>query len=265
MKVFQMRELDAAREHAASGGQALHLHRIVFPHSPACFRAAVDRGEDIAHLFDQDEQRLITTARKCGVRVIKLEKKGTPSQHIDLCGTALRAARAIANGESPTPPSRSGFKAITICQPYADLVLLPMSDPRAKRTENRTWPSGYRGPLLIHAGKSKDWIDADPNRPGFDSFGFEIEQLVRGALIGVVDMIDCLRAEDVAKKYRQLKGHPHISGPWCHLYANVRRFVKPLPYGGQRGFFNVPDNDPFVLEQLGAIGRAPQQLTKGAS
>lgn len=28
-----------------------------------------------------------------------------------------------------------------------------------KRVENREWPTSYRGPLLIHAGKSREWLD----------------------------------------------------------------------------------------------------------
>ena len=74
------------------GGQALHLHKIVFPQSPRCFRDAVARGEPIAHLFDQDKGRLIATARRLGVNVLVVEKEGQPSQHIDLCGSPLKRA-----------------------------------------------------------------------------------------------------------------------------------------------------------------------------
>ena len=70
----------------------MHLHQIVFPESPLCFRQAVDRGEDIAHLFDQDKARLEKTARRLGVRVIYIHKEDTPRQHIDLCSGPLRKA-----------------------------------------------------------------------------------------------------------------------------------------------------------------------------
>lgn len=96
MRKFAAIQVDEARRHALDGGQALHLHRIIGNRAkaPACFVRAVDRGEDIAHLFDQDEMRLVKTARRLGVRVILVERPGTPSQHIDLCGAPLR--RAIA-------------------------------------------------------------------------------------------------------------------------------------------------------------------------
>jgi hypothetical protein len=52
-----------------------------------------------------------------------------------------------------------------------------------KRVESRTWGRTHRGPLLIHAGKSRRWLDSwDWPMP---------EGLVYGALIGVVDLIAC--------------------------------------------------------------------------
>lgn len=97
MKSFRQGDVDEAKAYAMAGGQALHLHRIIVDRkrAPRCFVAAVDRGEDIAHLFDQDEVRLIATCRALGVNVIKVEHAGTPRQHIDLCGGPLRKAKAM--------------------------------------------------------------------------------------------------------------------------------------------------------------------------
>jgi hypothetical protein len=43
------------------------------------------------------------------------------------------------------------MKALTIKQPWADAIA-----HSTKRTENRTWTTRYRGPLLLHAGASYD-------------------------------------------------------------------------------------------------------------
>lgn len=82
-----------------AGGIAIHLHRIIVNRSkaPKVFVAAIDRGEDIAHMFDQNLNRLMTTARRLGVRVVRVERKGTKYQHIDLVGSPL--ARAVAEAE----------------------------------------------------------------------------------------------------------------------------------------------------------------------
>lgn len=100
MKVFQQRDIASAYAHARDGGQALHLMDGSFAYlrsdTPACFKG---RGV-IAHLFDQDKARLIATARRLGVRIIRVEHGSTHKQHIDLCGKPL--ARAMIEATSGT-------------------------------------------------------------------------------------------------------------------------------------------------------------------
>lgn len=94
MKVFTSRQLQAAVDHALEGGQSLHLHRYIVNRAkaPRCFLDALRRGEDIAHLFDQNLDRLLATAKRLGVKTIRVEYEGTTRQHIDLCGQPLKAA-----------------------------------------------------------------------------------------------------------------------------------------------------------------------------
>jgi hypothetical protein len=96
VNVFQHRELPAAYAHAAQGGQALHLLAGSFAYlrrdTPRCFRG----HRQIAHLFDQNKARLVETARRFGVRVIRVEREDTHRQHIDLCGQPLERAIAEA-------------------------------------------------------------------------------------------------------------------------------------------------------------------------
>ncbi|HZZ80972.1 MAG TPA: hypothetical protein VFE62_20895 [Gemmataceae bacterium] len=99
MKTFSQSQVEEAKAYALEGGQALHLHRIIVDRdkAPACFVQAVDRGEDIAHLFDQDAKRLRDTVKKLGVRVVVIEHRGTPRQHVDLCGRPLQRAKTLAD------------------------------------------------------------------------------------------------------------------------------------------------------------------------
>lgn len=92
MHVFQQKEIREAIQHAGTGAQALHLHRFLTPRAPSCFKRDVEAGLPIAHLFDQDHRRLVATAKRLGVKVIRIERMGTPRQHIDLCGQPLRRA-----------------------------------------------------------------------------------------------------------------------------------------------------------------------------
>lgn len=101
MREFAKREIREATAWAMEGQQALHVWE---PDGWAEARAAAGRPvpacfakSDLwAHLFDQDRDRLIATARRLGVRVIKVEHQGTRHQHIDLCGGPLRRARREA-------------------------------------------------------------------------------------------------------------------------------------------------------------------------
>ena len=101
MKLFAQREVREAIEHAAAGGQALHVFdgRIADALAtvkpvPGCFRGRAE----VAHLFDQDRARLAATVRRLGVRVVKVEREGQPGQHVDLCGGPLARAKELVGG-----------------------------------------------------------------------------------------------------------------------------------------------------------------------
>jgi hypothetical protein len=143
------------------------------------------------------------------------------------------------------------MKALTVCVPYAAMFFLPDDHPHKKRVENRKWPSSYRGPLLIHSGKSNKWEGT------YDPAVEATLPKQYGFIIGVVDMIDCAAVSartlpdgtiswscevGVMRRHPWLMSHSHTSGPFCHIYANARRFVEPIPYSGAQGFFYVPDS-----------------------
>lgn len=127
------------------------------------------------------------------------------------------------------------MKAITICQPYADLICLPDDDTRAKRVENRTWATSHRGPLLIHAGKSRQWLRGD-------NYGIPFGSMVFGFIVGICELRDCVTIQEasVSTRWPWLKFHEHAEGPICWVLQECRRFTEPIPYRGAQGFFDVP-------------------------
>lgn len=102
MSHFTMYQIREAIRHSLDGGQALHTHNVIVntDTAPACFIAAVSRGENIAHLFDQDLDRLRYTARWLGVNQILVERIGESGQHVDLCGSPLRSALSLCERNS---------------------------------------------------------------------------------------------------------------------------------------------------------------------
>lgn len=144
------------------------------------------------------------------------------------------------------------MKALTICQPYASLIVISQDElPRGnvqKRVENRTWHTEYRGPLAIHAGKSRSWLEPDPQRPADDICGLTIADMPFGAIVGVCDIVACFSDNqafhDMANdpKWGWLATHPHTYGPWCFVLDKIQRFKTPFQYIGRQGFFNIPDD-----------------------
>lgn len=121
------------------------------------------------------------------------------------------------------------MKALTIHQPYAHLIVTG-----EKRVENRTWATKHRGPLLIHAGKSREWLGCE-----------DPASYVMGAIVGVVDLIDCqpierITAGELDRQYPWLKRHEHANGPWCWILGGARQ-ITPAQWKGAQGLWNVSD------------------------
>ena len=124
-----------------------------------------------------------------------------------------------------------GVKAVSIRQPWAELIIRG-----CKTLELRSWPINYRGPLLIHAGKTIDRVAAQV-------LNFDVNACVIGALIGVATVSDCRRFTEQDADI--LRRHGAYFGPWVPgLYAwelrDVRR-IRPRSWPGSLGLFEVPD------------------------
>lgn len=145
------------------------------------------------------------------------------------------------------------MKALTICQPYAHLIITG-----EKRVENRTWPTNFRGPMLIHAGKSRDWLDLNHDESLDLSCEIPLSEMAFGAVVGVATMTDCVTLDNVRRfastghgirtGLRWMTRHEHTEGPWCWVLDNVRRFPEPVTYRGAQGLFEI--DDLMVEEQV---------------
>lgn len=118
------------------------------------------------------------------------------------------------------------MKALSILQPWAWLIVRGLKD-----IENRNWPTHYRGPFLVHAGKGFDkdfdWMMAEdllqapmPAPSFFDN--------LRGGIVGRAEITGCVTSSD----------SPWFFGPHGFTLANARP-LPFLPYRGERGFFEV--------------------------
>lgn len=64
----------------------------------------------------------------------------------------------------------------------------------------------------------------------------QLRQTPRGAIIGSMKIVACVRPEDVPRGQRRW-----ASGPWCYVISETKVFREPIPWKGALGFFKVPD------------------------
>ncbi|MGW1557596.1 ASCH domain-containing protein [Streptomyces sp. NPDC002144] len=112
------------------------------------------------------------------------------------------------------------MKALSIRQPWADAIA-----HQTKRVENRTWPTAYRGPVLIHASATHD--------PYAVIYGPRPD--VRSAILAVARITDCHYSDD-----------GRCCGPWgderVHHWTltDVTTLPEPVPCKGRLGLWTPP-------------------------
>ena len=117
------------------------------------------------------------------------------------------------------------MKAITIHPVWAWAIV-----HGHKLVENRTWRTKHRGPLLIHASADSPASRASDARAREElaRLGVEVPETVpRGAVVGLVDLIDVIEQSAVA-------ADPLACGPLCWILSNPRPLPRPIPCKGRQ-------------------------------
>jgi len=124
--------------------------------------------------------------------------------------------------------------ALSIMQPWAWLIV-----NGHKNIENRDWPTKFRGPIAIHAGKKVD-DDAETylaqgihpvvgnmiaGSSGMMDYPYPIQQ--RGGIVGVGEIVDCVEQSD----------SEWFVGRYGFIITNARP-VDFIPVRGKLGFFD---------------------------
>jgi hypothetical protein len=125
-------------------------------------------------------------------------------------------------------------KALTISQPFASFIA-----DSAKWVENRTWRTGYRGPLAIHAGRGTQYLTSS-----------ELAKYPTGQIIAVARLAACMPLDSMrlvspsqnvpgsGKTIGEILAHEHTEGPWCWILADVRKLEEPIAITGAQGLWD---------------------------
>lgn len=158
------------------------------------------------------------------------------------------------------------MKAITLTQPWASLVAFG-----EKRIETRGWPTSYRGPIAIHAAKGladpirnedglREWMLQEPFAAALARHGVTVaEQLPRGAIVAVAELVDCLGIPSQLANAIRSRGRTlgdvfagpaeherafgdYSDGRFAFILGDVKAVDPAVPYRGAQGLFEIPDD-----------------------
>ena len=127
------------------------------------------------------------------------------------------------------------MKALTLTQPWATAMAVEV-----KRIETRSWATGYRGLLAIHAAKGFPKQAKElAGQAYFD--GLLPYPVPIGALVAIVRLVDCIRTEKIAPTLtsQELDWGDYTPGRWAWVTEFVERIEPPIPARGALGLWDV--------------------------
>jgi activating signal cointegrator 1 len=139
-------------------------------------------------------------------------------------------------------------KAISLWEPWASAIRL-----RLKVFETRSWPTSYRGPLLVCGAKcfTRDqdrFLETWDVQQAFQSAGLALPvtrgQMLLGKAACLVDLVACHRIRpDMEPAPMEALFGDWTPGRYAWQCANVRA-ITSFPVRGAQGLFEVeiPDN-----------------------
>lgn len=129
------------------------------------------------------------------------------------------------------------MKAISLWQPWASAMA-----SGNKQNETRSWPTSYRGDLLICSSKRKP----TPEEVGSGDYNIAMG-LPYGCALCVVELVNCVPTQcfhgnpraKLSNTERELGDY--TPGRFAWLTKNLRTLRRPIPIVGRQGLWNVDE------------------------
>ncbi|VVE90768.1 ASCH domain-containing protein [Pandoraea bronchicola] len=145
------------------------------------------------------------------------------------------------------------MKALSVRQPWAWLIVNGFKD-----IENRTWRTGFRGRVLVHASKGmtraeyedvEDFLRYAVAGPRITLPVFD--ELDRGGIVGAATIIDCIPPERASSAW-------HMEDQFGFEISDART-IPFVPCKGALGFFDVPPDVAAQLREIAASQAAEER------
>ncbi len=137
------------------------------------------------------------------------------------------------------------MKALTIWQPWAILIAIG-----AKKIETRSWSTRYRGPLVIHAAKTRrginsvydGWIWQMLYDAGYENeLALPLGCVVATCNLVTVEPVTSLFASDLQENEIELGDY--TPGQFAWMLEDIVKVVPPIPAQGRQGLWNIAFED----------------------
>lgn len=137
------------------------------------------------------------------------------------------------------------LKTLTLKQPWASAVAT-----RSKNVENRTWQTGYRGLIAIHAGKG--WDASATEHPMVSAWGPKKPGLPAGAIVALAQLVDIHDAAMCEDDRCDAWGEwtPALETIYHWRLEHITELPEPFEYPGGLGLRKVPTDVGAELVRL---------------
>ncbi|MEU3564605.1 ASCH domain-containing protein [Kitasatospora sp. NPDC006786] len=233
--------------------RTLQAHRSVFvytargrEHHPAIAAWLRRHGFDAIVNDDPDRaywrgSEIIVTNLKLGAALYICDRALTFAGNWD--AALAEALYRIGEGGAPTAQPAADIPALTIRQPWLAAILTG-----DKTTENRSWPTKHRGPVVLHAaralardGQADPLVRAVLARPGAPA-------LTTGALVATANVTDCHRDTGCCRPWG-------LPGLWHWGLADVQALADPISAAGRLGLWRLDPGQHALLHRHRADAR----------
>lgn len=123
------------------------------------------------------------------------------------------------------------IRALSITQPWAECML-----SEGKNVENRTWNTGRRGYIAIHASSSYDKKRFNSLK---ENYGVEIDpsQVEFGVIVGFAKLIDVVTEDGLSRHTKKW-----FEGDYGFVFEDVIKLKNPVPVRGTLNFWKLSGN-----------------------
>ena len=143
--------------------------------------------------------------------------------------------------------------ALSVTQPWASAMALGL-----KRIETRSWSSGLRGPIAIHASKgfplaAREFALCE----AYPYIKHEPEWFSRGAIVAVGILTDVVATESLRPHLTQQEEFFGDYGPgrFGWVFREIRA-IAPVPATGRLGIWTMPDAVRAAVHEQMALVRS---------